>query len=68
MHIISNMDQKTIRLGGNIMMEKIYNTMKSVGVWNLVLGIVFILSGLAAGTFLIVNGAKLLKKKSELLF
>ena len=62
------MDQKTIRLGGNIMMEKIYNTMKSVGVWNLVLGIVFILSGLAAGTFLIVNGAKLLKKKSELLF
>ena len=41
---------------------KIYKTMKSVGVWNLVLGIIFILSGLAAGTFLIVNGAKLLKK------
>lgn len=50
------------------MMEKIYNTMKSVGVWNLVLGIVLILSGLAAGIFLIVNGAKLLKKKSDLLF
>ncbi len=50
------------------MMEKIYNTMKSVGVWNLVLGIVLILSGLASGVFLIVNGAKLLKKKSELLF
>ncbi|NLO10207.1 MAG: hypothetical protein GX129_10135 [Clostridiales bacterium] len=50
------------------MMEKIYNTMKSVGVWNLVLGIVLILSGLAAGVFLIVNGAKLLKKKSDLLF
>ena len=50
------------------MMEKIYNTMKSVGVWNLVLGIVLILSGLAAGIFLVVNGAKLLKKKSDLLF
>lgn len=50
------------------MMEKIYKTMKSVGVWNLVLGIVLILSGLAAGTFLIINGAKLLKKKSDLLF
>lgn len=50
------------------MMEKIYNTMKSVGVWNLVLGIVLILSGLAAGVFLIINGAKLLKKKSDLLF
>lgn len=50
------------------MMEKIYNTMKSVGVWNLVLGIILILSGLFAGIFLIVNGAKLLKKKSDLLF
>lgn len=50
------------------MMEKIYNTMKSVGVWNLVLGILLILSGLAAGIFLIVNGATLLKKKSDLLF
>lgn len=50
------------------MMEKIYKTMKSVGVWNLVLGIIFILSGLAAGIFLIVNGTKLLKKKSDLLF
>lgn len=50
------------------MMEKIYNTMKSVGVWNLVLGIVLMVSSLVAGTFLIVNGAKLLKKKSDLLF
>lgn len=50
------------------MMEKIYNTMKSVGVWNLVLGIILILSSLAAGTFLIINGAKLLRKKSDLLF
>lgn len=51
-----------------MMMEKIYNTMKSVGVWNLVLGIILILSGLASGIFLILNGAKLLRKKSELLF
>jgi uncharacterized membrane protein YbaN (DUF454 family) len=49
-------------------MEKIYKTMKSVGVWNLVLGIVLILSGLATGIFLIINGAQLLKKKSDLLF
>lgn len=66
MYIISNTALKN--KGGNIMMEKIYKTMKSVGVWNLVLGIILILSGLAAGTFLIINGAKLLKKKSELLF
>jgi len=33
------------------MMEKIYNTMKSVGVWNLVLGILTIVAGAVAGTF-----------------
>ena len=50
------------------MMEKIYHTMKSVGVWNLVLGIIMIVSGAVAGILLIMNGARLLKKKSELLF
>ncbi|HHU74056.1 MAG TPA: hypothetical protein GXZ28_05435 [Clostridiales bacterium] len=50
------------------MMEKIYKTMKSVGVWNLVIGIMLIVAGALAGAFMIVNGAKLLKKKSDLLF
>ncbi|MBP1756009.1 MAG: putative rane protein [Firmicutes bacterium] len=50
------------------MMEKIYNTMKSVGVWNLVMGILLIVAGTVSGTLLILNGAKLLKKKSDLLF
>ncbi len=50
------------------MMEKIYHTMKSVGVWNLVLGILMILAGVISGILLILNGAKLLKKKSDLMF
>lgn len=50
------------------MMEKIYHTMKSVGVWNLVLGILMIVAGVISGILLILNGAKLLKKKSDLLF
>jgi hypothetical protein len=50
------------------MMEKIYNTMKSVGVWNLVMGILLIIAGVVSGILLILNGAKLLKKKSDLLF
>lgn len=58
----------SLQEGGDIMMEKIYKTMKSVGVWNLVLGILMILVGLFAGIFMIVNGAILLKKKSDLLF
>ncbi len=50
------------------MMEKIYHTMKSVGVWNLVMGILLIVAGVVSGILLILNGAKLLKKKSDLLF
>lgn len=50
------------------MMEKIYHTMKSVGVWNLVLGILMIVAGLVSGILLILNGTKLLKKKSDLMF
>lgn len=50
------------------MMEKIYHTMKSVGVWNLVTGILLIVAGIGAGVFMIVNGTRLLKKKSDLLF
>jgi len=44
------------------MMEKIYHTMKSVGVWNLVLGILMIIAGVVSGILLILNGAKLLRK------
>jgi hypothetical protein len=50
------------------LMEKIYHTMKSVGVWNLVLGILLIIAGIVSGILMIFNGAKLLKKKSDLLF
>jgi hypothetical protein len=50
------------------MMEKIYNTMKSVGVWNLVLGILLILAGIVSGILMILNGVKVLTKKSDLLF
>lgn len=48
--------------------EKIYNIMKSVGIVNLVIGIVVIASGITAGVIIIVNGARLLKHKSGLLF
>ena len=50
------------------MMEKIYHTMKSVGLWNLVMGIVLIVAGIASGILMILNGVRLLKKKSDLLF
>lgn len=48
--------------------EKIYKTMKSVGTCNLVLGICYIVAGVGLGVATIVSGARLLHKKSDLLF
>lgn len=50
------------------MSERVYKTMKSVGTSNLVLGICIIAFGIGAGVATIVNGGRLLRKKSEILF
>ena len=49
-------------------MEKVYKAMKSAGSWNLTPGIILIVAGCVTGIMLIVSGAKLLKKKRDLLF
>lgn len=48
--------------------EKIYKTVASVGVWDLVLGIVTAITGALIGAALIVNAARLLKRKTEIMF
>jgi len=48
--------------------ENIYKTMKSVGAFNIVMGILLIVSGASAGTLIITKGARLLKDKSEIIF
>lgn len=48
--------------------EKVYRTMKTVGVGNLVFGILMIVAGIGLGVVMIVNGAKLLKHKAEIMF
>lgn len=50
------------------MVEKAYQTMKKVGAGNIVLGIVTMVSGIAAGVLMIVGGSHLLKNKKELTF
>lgn len=49
-------------------MEKVYKTMKSVGAFNVVVGILMIVSGIAFGIVVIAKGAKLLKSKSDIMF
>lgn len=49
-------------------MEKIYKTMKNVGIGNLVLGICMVIVGVGVGVAMIINGATLLSKKKDILF
>lgn len=49
-------------------MEKIYKSMKNTGASNIVLGIIIMVVGVTIGVLSIVNGAKLLKHKSDITF
>lgn len=50
------------------MEEKVYKTMGGTGAWNIVIGVVVLAVGVAAGVMLIISGAKLLANKSKVLF
>ena len=49
------------------MNEKIYKTLSRTGICNVTVGIVTIVTGIAAGVLMIVTGVKLLKRKSDIL-
>ena len=49
-------------------MEKIYKTMRTTGAASIAVGIVIETVGLTTGIIAIVNGALLLKRKSEITF
>ena len=48
--------------------EKIYKMMAVVGAGDLALGVIFLVTGNVTGAFMIVNGARLLKGRSDLMF
>lgn len=49
------------------MNEKIYKTISRAGTGTLIIGIVVMVTGIVSGTLLIVNGARLIKKKYEII-
>ena len=48
--------------------EHVYKVMRGAGGWNIGLGIVAIVLGVAGGVLMIISGAKLLGEKSKLMF
>ena len=49
-------------------MEKVYQAMRSAGIFGIVMGILAIVFAAAAGTFAIIHGARLLHRKNEITF
>lgn len=49
------------------MNEKVYKTMAGAGAGNIAVGIVVLVTGIVSGILMIVNGVRLLKRKSEIL-
>lgn len=50
------------------MPEKAYQTMRHAGAWNLVMGVVILITGITLGVMSIIYGGKLIKNKSEIIF
>ena len=50
------------------MNEKLYHTMNRIGAGSIALGMVVLVTGISAGVLMSIQGAKLLKSKSELTF
>lgn len=49
------------------MSEKLYKTVSQVGAGSIALGIIALVTGVATGVLMIVNGARLLKGKSDIM-
>lgn len=49
-------------------MEKIYKSMKHVGAGSIAVGVLVMVVGISVGIVSIINGAKLLKAKSDITF
>ena len=50
------------------MNEKIYKTMSRCGAASIALGIIVLVTGVASGVLMLVSGARLLKRKTEITF
>lgn len=50
------------------MEEKVYKTMRGTGATNIAIGVLAMVGGIVSGILLIISGAKLLSRKSQILF
>ena len=49
------------------MKEKVFKTLTSSGIMNLVMGILILVTGITAGVLLLISGSKLLNSKKDVM-
>lgn len=50
------------------MNEKTYKAMTGAGAGNIALGVIILVTGIACGILAIINGARLIRHKSDIIF
>lgn len=63
-----NIMHSTVQNRRRTMNEKTYKTMRTTGAGSIAIGIVVLIGGVVCGVLGIINGARLLRKKSEIIF
>lgn len=63
-----NIMHSTVQNRRRTMNEKTYKTMRTTGAGSIAIGIVVLIGGGVCGVLGIINGARLLRKKSEIIF
>ena len=48
--------------------ERAYKAMKKAGAYNIILGVLLVVFGTACGIMSIISGARLLRRKSDIIF
>lgn len=48
--------------------EKLYKTVANSAIWNLVMGIVVLVTGITSGVFLLISAVRLMRSKGDITF
>lgn len=67
MHITAGTAQNNGKRRKLLMSEKLYKIVSGVGAGSIALGIITLVTGVTTGVLMIVNGARLLKGKSDMM-
>lgn len=51
-----------------MMSERLYKTVAGSAVWNLVMGIIILVTGVVSGVLLLISAARLMRSKREITF